>query len=223
MRARALHLVLATTVLATTVAATTAAAVVLCAQPRGDGTFNTTVKLREMCKAHERQLDPDALGLRGPAGPKGDTGDPGPPGPSPTDISVRVYNSSPIAVAPNTDVVLSFDSERWDTANLHDPGMPSRLTAPVAGKYLIICEVSFPTNGIGSRGLIVVRNGVDQLAVGHEVAAASYYTELTAITHYQLAAGDWVEAHVSQESDTTLSAVGYPSLLSPECSMVKLP
>src|SRR5262245_20231322 len=48
-----------------------AQAVVLCAKPRSDGTFNTSVRIREACKAGETQLDPGALGLQGPQGPTG--------------------------------------------------------------------------------------------------------------------------------------------------------
>jgi hypothetical protein len=50
---------------------TSAYGVVLCARPRTDGTFNTTVRIREACKANEVQLNPGALGLQGPAGPRG--------------------------------------------------------------------------------------------------------------------------------------------------------
>jgi hypothetical protein len=62
-----------------------AEAVVLCAHPRSDGTFNTSVKIRETCKPAETQLDPVALGLQGPPGsqgPLGPIGPAGPPGPA---------------------------------------------------------------------------------------------------------------------------------------------
>jgi hypothetical protein len=58
----------------TTLPGSSADAVVLCARPRSDGTFNTSVKIRESCKGNETPLAPLALGLTGP---------PGPPGPSP--------------------------------------------------------------------------------------------------------------------------------------------
>ncbi len=58
-------------------------AVVLCAKQRSDGTFNTSVKIREVCKTREVELDPAGLGLegeQGPAGPQGDAGVQGDPG-----------------------------------------------------------------------------------------------------------------------------------------------
>jgi hypothetical protein len=40
----------------------TADAAVLCAKARSDGTFNATVKVREVCKARETQLTPEMVG-----------------------------------------------------------------------------------------------------------------------------------------------------------------
>lgn len=63
------------------VGSATTEAAVLCAKPRGDGTYSTTVKIREQCRPAETQLDPVALGLQGPAGPQGGPGPTGAPGP----------------------------------------------------------------------------------------------------------------------------------------------
>lgn len=71
---------------------------------------------------------------------------------------------------------------------------------------------------VGGR-IVIVKNGTDQIAVAHDVAAASYHTELTATSVYELAAGDWIEAHVGQDSGGPLQALGYPTLMSPECSI----
>src|SRR5262249_11842190 len=83
-------------------------AVVLCARPRGDGTFNTSVKLRESCKAGETTLDPATLGLQGPPGPTGPTGGQGapgeqgavgPPGSSGTGLVVKDANGTIVGAA----------------------------------------------------------------------------------------------------------------------------
>lgn len=50
---------------------TSAHAAVLCARRRADGTLNSSVRIREGCRPSEAQLDPAALGLRGPQGPAG--------------------------------------------------------------------------------------------------------------------------------------------------------
>jgi hypothetical protein len=64
-----------------------------------------------------------------------------PPG---NDVSARVFNSADVTVPdmkPGEWTSLTFNSERWDTANLHETATNSgRLKAPVAGKYYIFCQ-----------------------------------------------------------------------------------
>ena len=59
-------------------------ALVLCAKGKsGTPKPGAPLKIRTACTGKEVQVDPDALGLRGPQGepgPKGDDGPPGPPG-----------------------------------------------------------------------------------------------------------------------------------------------
>ena len=57
-----------------------AVAVVLCAKPRSDGTYNTSVKIREACKDNETQLDAAQIGVQGEQGPEGAQGPQGEPG-----------------------------------------------------------------------------------------------------------------------------------------------
>lgn len=224
-------LVLVVLVGASIVAPQLADALVMCGPKKPDGTLRegAPIRLRAVCRSNELQLDPVALGLQGPTGqtgsqgPEGPTGPQGEPGPQAADVSARVFNSAPIPVANNTDVILGFDSERFDSGDLHDPLQPSRMTAPVAGKYFIYCHASFPTNGTGARGLALRRNGTEDIAVDHSVAAGGYYTELSIATHFELQTGDYIEAAVAQNSGSILSVVGYPTLASPECGMVKTP
>jgi hypothetical protein len=68
-------------IVCTLVSATTVRSAVLCARPKTDGSYNTTVKLRQVCKTSETALDPAALGLRGPQGDQGLTGPQGAAGP----------------------------------------------------------------------------------------------------------------------------------------------
>jgi hypothetical protein len=55
------------------------------------------------------------------------------------DVSARVFNSADITVPDSVNsFYLSFDSEHWDTDNIHDTTTnPTRLTAQTAGKYMI--------------------------------------------------------------------------------------
>jgi hypothetical protein len=74
MQMRAVTLGLALVGVIATCLSAPADAEVLCKKRNG------VVVVREVCKRKEPQLDPDALGLRGPQGEKGDTGSQGPPG-----------------------------------------------------------------------------------------------------------------------------------------------
>jgi hypothetical protein len=132
-----------------------------------------------------------------------------------------VFNSTAIDVPNNTAVKLTFDRERFDTANFHGAANPGVLIAPVTGKYMIYCSAFFPTNGFGARSLGIIRNGSQELAFDHRVAAQSYYTYLNVFSHYRLTAGDSIEFQVVQDSGTTLQVGGSPNNKSPECGMFK--
>jgi len=104
--------------------ASAADAIVLCAKPKKNGTYNTSVKIREACRKGETPLDPAALGLRGPQGAegsqgaKGDRGDPGPAGlpawerPCPPDsvrsgdICIDTYEASVWRIPPGATILL---------------------------------------------------------------------------------------------------------------------
>jgi hypothetical protein len=90
-------------------------AVMLCARPRSDGTFSTSVKIREVCQTRETPLDPLALGLKGPQGPAG------PPGPSPgftcSSFCVSGYPTADFACGGTQDSCSSPDG--FAAANAH--------------------------------------------------------------------------------------------------------
>ena len=137
------------------------------------------------------------------------------------DVSVRVFNSTSIDLPSNTAVKLTFDRERFDTSNFHDTGNPGVLVVPVTGKYMIYCSAFFPTNGAGARSLGIIRNGSQELAFEHKVAAQNYYTYLNVFSHFRLVAGDSIEFQAVQDSGITLQVGGPPNNKSPECGMFK--
>jgi hypothetical protein len=92
-------------------------------------------------------------GARGPQGLEGQPGTPGIQGPPATAASIADGSITPakLAVVPSvrvtkdglqaasgdTPVAASWNTEEFDTANLWDPGSPTRLTAPISGIYLV--------------------------------------------------------------------------------------
>jgi hypothetical protein len=122
---------------------------------------------------------------------------------------------------------VTFDSERWDTANIHDTTTnTSRLTAPVAGKYFIFGHVRFATDPFGARNLLIVLNNTNAIAsINVPAFSVPDNIHLSIATHHELQAGDYVELKVSQTSGgpSSVSVVGEQYMSAAEFGMVKLP
>jgi len=147
--------------------------------------------------------------------------------PSSNDISARVFNSTDLTVQqlkPGEWQSLTFDSERWDTADLHDNRTnTTRLKAPVAGKYYIFANITWQTPvGSGVFGLRLKLNGKTVIAEQSVPnTAVQYKISMSVGTLYALAAGDYVEVEVFQQSGGMLSIQHIPAT-SPEFGMGKI-
>ena len=120
---------------------------------------------------------------------------------------VRVTHSTTQSIAHNTQTALAFDTETYDVGGLHDNSTNnSRLTATVAGLYVISGSVNFALSAGGTRRMAAIRfNGT--LNVGHNTSpvTASNWTPTTASAHYRLAVGDYVELMADQDTGGALS------------------
>lgn len=138
------------------------------------------------------------------------------------DISARVYHSVDQPTATGVSLILAFNSERFDTDNIHNTVTNnSRLTCNTAGIYLIAVNISFAVSGTGGRSLLIRLNGTTLIASVEYQAPASFYTGMNVAVIYQLAPGDYVEALVQQLSGGALSVVASPQR-SPEFMMVRV-
>jgi hypothetical protein len=148
--------------------------------------------------------------------------------PSGNDVSARVFNSADITVPqlnPGEWTSLTFNSEHWDTANLHETATNSgRLKAPVAGKYYIFANITWESPiGTGLWGLRLQLNGKTVIAEQSlPNTAAPFRISMSVGTLYGLSAGDYVEAQVFQNSGNPLPIRSIPAT-SPEFGMAKLP
>ena len=123
--------------------------------------------------------------------------------------------------------VLLFDSERFDTASLHRIDADSgRLTAPIAGAYLMTTNVAWdvdPTPS-GAREVSIRKNGttvVARAAQGDSSTLATTDTSDQSLTTIvRLNAGDFVEVFVRQSSGAALDVLtsGVGGDFSPEFS-----
>lgn len=136
----------------------------------------------------------------------------------------RVYNSADQSI-PNAEfTALAFNSERYDTDTIHDNSTNNtRLTCKTAGVYIIIGQVQFESNATGDRGVRIMLNGTNQLALVWQAAATTGNKYFIAQTLFTLEVNDYVELFVYQSSGGALNSVksvsGYGS---PEFMMQRI-
>lgn len=119
----------------------------------------------------------------------------------------RVYHNAAQSAPNATFLVLAFNSERFDLASLHDTATNnSRLTASSAGIYHIFGHVSWAANATGIREVQILLNGATVIAdIIVPTAGAGAVTSMTIDTLYALAAGNYVELRVWQNSTAALN------------------
>lgn len=153
------------------------------------------------------------------------TGVPGPAGSS-TFIGARVYHNANQSTTSTVILALAMNSERYDTNGFHDTVTNnSRLTVPtgLGGYYLVTGHVEWAANAAGYRNLFIQVGGATVIAVEQveESDSASISVRQSLSTVYLLAAGDYVELMVQQNSGGALN-VNATGNFSPEFSISRL-
>ena len=140
-----------------------------------------------------------------------------------TNQGARVYNSANISIPNATTTVLTFNTERYDTNNLHSTSSnTSRITFQSAGKYELSAVVRFAANGTGTRYIQFRLNGTTFIASESSGAVTSGdAVDLSISTLYNFAANDYVEVAVYQNSGGALNVVSGANY-SPEYSTQKV-
>jgi hypothetical protein len=131
----------------------------------------------------------------------------------------KVSASTSVPIANLTDVAIPYDSEEFDSNDIHDPAInTTRLTCRTAGLYLVTTWTEYFANGTGHRYSKLLLNGTTVLAGDSRPAPpAGYGTAMTITVLVQLQVGDYVETVVSQSSG------GILDVNRASASMVKLP
>jgi hypothetical protein len=140
----------------------------------------------------------------------------------PYNVGARVYNSANETIPTTTWATVTFNSERWDTDNIHDNSTNnSRLTCKTAGIYLIVFCGAFASATSGRLGGEIVLNGTTQIGMMTNLLSSlgQMRTNITAI--YSLNVNDYVEALVLQESGGNLDLVAAANY-SPEFMMQRI-
>lgn len=134
----------------------------------------------------------------------------------------RVYHSAVQTIPNVTFTFLAFNSERWDTDNIHNPAANnSRLTCRTAGKYIIIGQVYFAANANGLRQAQIFLNGATVLATVRDDPDSGLMWQRGVSTIYNLGVGDFVELNVYQNSGGNLNVTFYAQF-SPEFMMQRI-
>ena len=144
------------------------------------------------------------------------------------DVSARVFNSAGISVPqlnPGQWQSLTFDSERWDTRQLHETSKNSgRLKAPIAGKYYVFAHITWQSPiGAGLWGLRLQLNGntvIAEQSVPNPATPSGISMSIGTV--YALVPGDYIEAQVFQNNGGTLLIRQIPAT-SPEFGMARIP
>ena len=126
---------------------------------------------------------------------------------TPNFAGVKVYHSTTQTALNNTDTRLAMDSEVFDTNAYHDTATNnSRITIPSGkgGYYVFGCQVTWDSNGTGSRTVRIKKNNGATLLRGVSSirpAGASQIMEVHGIEF--LSVGDYLEISVFQSSGGT--------------------
>lgn len=123
----------------------------------------------------------------------------------------RLTNSADISVANSSSVSLTFDTEVFDSGAMHSTSTNTgRITVPTGGGgvYVVGGTVEFAANATGYRSIGIRLNGGNTIT-GHRAitSSASVTTRLSTSAIYSLAAGDYLELQVFQNSGGALNAL----------------
>lgn len=116
----------------------------------------------------------------------------------------RVFHNAAQSIPSNANTVLSFNSERVDTATMHDPVTNnSRITMNDAGLYVVTASVSIAAAAdYTALGLHFRVNGANFIAATFlgTIADATYGYVVALSTIWKFAAADYVEAMLLQKN-----------------------
>lgn len=152
-------------------------------------------------------------GLMGPQGPQGPAGNVG----VTTRCAVRVTNSTNQTIASAAWTPLAFDTERYDTDNLHSTVTNNtRITFRTAGKYILTGDIEFNSGAGTARGLSILKNGATFIAVDFITpTGGGFPTTMSIATQHDFIVGDYVELQGWQNTGGLL-AVNSSAQYSPE-------
>jgi hypothetical protein len=124
----------------------------------------------------------------------------------------RVRRLAAVTVAGNASgsMFVPYDTTDYNIGGVFDSTKPTRMTAPIAGRYLIVANARWEANVNGRRTIALEVNGTAaQIARSNASAdtwgGTPFNPEQTVEAIYKLNAGDYVEVLAFQDSTVPLA------------------
>lgn len=122
----------------------------------------------------------------------------------------RIYHNTTQAIADATQTTVTFNSERYDTAAMHDTGTnPSRITIPVAGLYQVgfVAEFAAGTDYLAllSRCLMDGATIIGQSQVSRHDSGDGISASTSFGFTYKFTAAQYIEARVYQNNGANVA------------------
>jgi len=128
------------------------------------------------------------------------------PNPIGLDISVNVGKSVNQSILHNTLTVITWDTERYDTDNMHDNAVNNqRITFNTAGKYAVLFQSEWASDTVGIRILRIRRNGLNNDTPMENSINANGSSRNMVAGVDDFASGDFIDCQVFQTSGAALS------------------
>jgi hypothetical protein len=125
---------------------------------------------------------------------------------------VKVYRNADVDIPNDDKTMVLWNAEEWDTDTMHSTSTnTSRLVATTAGRYEFSCRIVLAANSTGFRRLRIWKNGDAGTLVDAEIdnaPNAGSFARLFCSSWINLAAGDYIEAEVYQNSGGDLAVKG---------------
>jgi hypothetical protein len=138
------------------------------------------------------------------------------------DVSCRIRNSAAISVPHAQLTNITYDTEVYDTDNMHNLVTNThRVYCNTAGKYIITGNIVFASNATGFRTVSISLNGISNIAVQTVSAASGVNTRMNLSTVINLAAGDFVLMQVYHSAGVALDVLS-ESMTSPVLTVTKI-
>jgi hypothetical protein len=116
----------------------------------------------------------------------------------------RVTSTAALTLTSGASSWVTFDTTDFNVGAVYNAAQPTRMTAPIAGRYLIMATVRWSPNNVGRRILALELNHsvatIARNSVSPYSTTGTFAPEQTVQVVYKLNAGDYVEVFANQDS-----------------------